>query len=86
MALAIPFIDAILNSDLKAQFNQRHTAHQIWEQLQIEMPGWDVGESTVRTYVRVRKTELDGAGRTSSQIALAWMMKMLQSDVPLRVI
>ena len=63
MARAIPVIDAILNSDLKAQFNQRHTAHQIWEQLQIEIPGCDVGESTVRTYVRVRKAELDGAGK-----------------------
>jgi hypothetical protein len=30
MALAIPFIDAILENDLKATFNQRHTAHQIW--------------------------------------------------------
>ena len=33
MALAIPFIDAILEIDLKATFNQRHTAHQIWERL-----------------------------------------------------
>ena len=71
MALAIPFIDAILDNDLKAQFNQRHTAHRIWEQLQVEIPGCDVGESTVRTYVRVRKTELDGAEQTSSQTALA---------------
>ena len=86
MARAIPVIDTILNSDLEAQFNQRHTAHQVWEQLQIEIPGCDVGESTVRTYVRIRKAELDGAGKTSSQIALAWMMKMLHSDVPLPVI
>jgi hypothetical protein len=70
MARAIPVIDTILNSELKAQFNQRHTAHQVWEQLQIEIPGCDVGESTVRTYVRVRKTELGGAGKASSQIAL----------------
>ena len=76
-AAAIPFIDAILENDFKAPFNQRHTAHQIWEQLQVEMPGCDVGESTVRTYVRVRKAELDGAEQTSSQTALAWMMKVL---------
>ena len=65
MALAIPYIDAILNSDLKAQFNQRHTAHQIWEQLQVEIPGCNVAESTVRKYVRARKAELDGADQTS---------------------
>ena len=29
MALAIPFIDAILENDLKATFNQQHTTHQI---------------------------------------------------------
>jgi hypothetical protein len=34
MALAIPLIDTILENDLKAPFNQRHTAHQIWSQLQ----------------------------------------------------
>ena len=33
MALAVPFIDDILKNDLKATFNQRHTAHQIWERL-----------------------------------------------------
>ena len=61
MALAIPFIDAILENDLKATFNQRHTAHQIWGRLQVEMPACDIGESTVRAYVRVRKAELDVA-------------------------
>ena len=68
-------------------FNQRHTAHQIWGRLQIEIPACDIGESTVRTYVRVRKAELDGAGQQmSSQIASAWMMEILHSDVPLRLI
>ena len=86
MARAIPVIDAILNSDLKAQFNQRHTAHEIWEQLQIEIPGCNVGESTVRTYVRGRKNELDGVRQVSSQVAIAWMMKMLHSDISLSVI
>ena len=52
MALAIPFIDAILENDLKAPFNLRHTAHQIWGRMQVEMPACDIGESTVRAYVR----------------------------------
>jgi hypothetical protein len=30
MALAIPFIDAILGTGLEPPFNQRHRAHQIW--------------------------------------------------------
>jgi transposase len=86
LALAIPLIDSILDNDLKAKFNQRHTAHQIWEKLQVEIPGGDVGESTVRAYVRVRKAELNGAEQSSSQTALAWMMKVLNSDVPLLAI
>ncbi len=85
MALAIPFIDAILENDLKATFNQRHTAHQIWGRMQVEMPACDIGESTVRAYVRVRKAELDEQ-QTSSQAAAAWMMEVLHSDVPLRII
>src|SRR3984893_17915710 len=56
MALAIPFMDSILKNDLKATFSPRHTAHQIWSRLQVEMPACDIGESTVRAYVRVRKT------------------------------
>ena len=43
----------------RATFNQRHTAHQIWGRMQVEMPACDIGESTVRAYVRVRKAELD---------------------------
>src|SRR5215467_7636264 len=86
MALAIPFIDVTLENDLKATFNQRHTAHQIWERLQVEMPECNFGESTVRAYVRVRRAELDIEGQTSSQTAAAWMMEVLHSDTPLRVI
>jgi hypothetical protein len=55
MALAIPFTDAILGNDLTVIFNKRHTAHQIWGRMQVEMPACDIGESTVRAYVRVRK-------------------------------
>jgi transposase len=87
MTLAIPFIDAILENDLKAVFNPRHTAHQIWGRLQVEMPACDIGESTVRAYVRARKAELDVAEQqTSSQNAAAWMLEVLHSDVPLRLI
>jgi transposase len=86
MALATPFIDAILENEVKATFNQRHTAHQIWERLQVEMPACDIGESTVRAYVRVRKAELYVVGQASSQTAAAWMLEVLHSDAPLRVI
>jgi transposase len=86
-ALAIPFIDAILESDLKAPSNQRHTAHQIWGRMQLEMPECDIAESTVRAYVRVRKAELHGTEQqTSSQVAASWMMEVLHSDASLRVI
>jgi len=85
MTIAIPFIDAILGNDLKATFNKRHTAHQIWDRMQVEMPACDVGESTVRAYVRVRKVELDER-QMSSEAASAWMLEVLHSDVPLRVI
>ena len=87
MALAIPFIDAILEQDFKTPFNQRHTAHQIWHRMQIEMPACDIGESTVRAYVRACKAKLDVAEQqTSSQAAAAWMMEVLHSDAALRVI
>jgi hypothetical protein len=85
MALAIPFIDAILENNLKTTFSNQHTAHQTWVRMQVEMPGCDIGESTVRAYVRVRKAELDEQ-QTSSQAAAAWMMEVLHRDVPLRFI
>ena len=87
MALAIPFIDTMMENDLKAPFNQRHTAHQIWGRMQLEMPACNIGESTVRAYVRARKAELDVAQQqTSSQAAAAWMMEVLHGDVPLGAI
>jgi hypothetical protein len=85
MALAIPFIDAVLENNLKATFSNQLTAHQIWVRMQVEMPGCDIGESTVRAYVRVLKAELDEQ-QTSSQAAAAWMMEVLHRDVPLRFI
>jgi transposase len=87
MALAIPLIDTILENDLKAPFNQRHTAHQIWSQLQAEMPTCTIGESTVRAYVRRRRPELDVAEQpTCSRTAAAWMMEVLNGEAPLGII
>jgi transposase len=56
LGAAIPFIDGILESDRKAPRKQRHTAHRIWNRLRREMPEVEVAESTVRRYVRQRKT------------------------------
>jgi hypothetical protein len=61
IGLAMAFIEAILEDDLKSTFNQRHTAHQIWVRVQAEMSACAIGESTVRAYVRIRKTELNVA-------------------------
>ena len=72
-------------NNLKATFGNQLTAHQIWVRMQVEMPGCDIGESTVRAYVRVRTAELDEQ-QTSSQAAAAWMMEVLHRDVPLRFI
>ena len=54
----IPFIEAILEVDQKAPHKQRHTAHRIWCRIRTEMPEVEVGECTVRRYVRQRKIEL----------------------------
>jgi hypothetical protein len=51
MTLAIPFIDAILEKDFKAPFNQRHTAHQIWGQhanRDASMRYWGIDSPGVR--------------------------------------
>lgn len=58
LAAAIPFIDAILESDRRAPRKQRHTAHRIWVRLRQETPEIVVGESTVREYVNLRKQAL----------------------------
>jgi transposase len=52
------FIDAILEADQRAPRKQRHTAHRIWTRIGAELPGAQVGESTVRQYVRARKRAL----------------------------
>jgi transposase len=51
------FVEAILEADRKAPRKQRHTAHRIWCRMRAEMPGVQIGESTIRHYVRERKIE-----------------------------
>jgi transposase len=51
-------IDAILAADRRAPRKQRHTAHRIWVRLQKEVPDCQIGESTVRQYVREAKRRL----------------------------
>jgi hypothetical protein len=55
---AVPFIDAILESDLKAPRKQRHTAHRIYNRLLVEKPEIQVAEATVRAYVRSQKLKI----------------------------
>jgi transposase len=55
---AVPFIDGILESDLKAPRKQRHTAHRIYNRLLSEKPEIKVAEATVRAYVRDRKLKI----------------------------
>ena len=58
LAPVAPFIEEMLEADRKAPRKQRHTAHRIWSRLKAENPEIDIGESTVRRYVRLRKQEL----------------------------
>ena len=43
----IPFIESILEGDRQAPRKQRHTAHRIWQRIQIAMPELRVAESTI---------------------------------------
>jgi transposase len=54
----VELIDGILEADRKAPRKQRHTAHRIWVRLGKEYPNFPVSESTVREYVRERKSAL----------------------------
>jgi transposase len=63
LAAAIPFIDEVLEADRKAHRKQRHTARRIFHRLRGEKPEIAVAESTVREYVRLRKTEMGLTGR-----------------------
>src|SRR5438309_9555655 len=55
---AMAFVDAVLEADKTAPRKQRHTAHRIWCRIRAEMPEVEVAESTIRRYVRERKTQL----------------------------
>ena len=60
---AMAFVDAVLEADRKAPRKQRHTAHRIWCRIRAEMPEVEVAESTIRRYVRKRKTQLRLVGQ-----------------------
>ena len=55
---AMAFVDAVLEADKTAPRKQRHTAHRIWCRIRAEMPEVEVAESTIRRYVRERKSQL----------------------------
>jgi transposase len=57
------FIDGILEADRKAPRKQRHTAHRIWRRIRRERPECEIGESTVRRYVRARRQEMGLLGK-----------------------
>lgn len=63
LAIALPFIDAILAADRQAPRKQRHTARRIFHRLQRELPACTAAESTVREYVREQKRALGLLGR-----------------------
>jgi hypothetical protein len=87
LAPAIPLIDVILLADRDVPCPQRHSAPSIHQQIQCEFAGVRVAGSTVRGYVRKRKTEL---GLTSQQVDLAaerseafeWMRVVQQGAIP----
>jgi hypothetical protein len=53
-----PFIDALLQADLKAPRKQRHTARRLFHRIRQEMPEASVSESSVRRYVRGTEAEV----------------------------
>ena len=87
LAPAIPLIDAILLADRDVPCPQRHSAPSIHHQIQCELAGVRVAGSTVRGYVRKRKTEL---GLPSQLVDLAaersevfeWMRAVQQGAIP----
>lgn len=52
------FIDRILDEDRSAPRKQRHTAHRIYQRIQVELPTIEIAERTVRQYVQERKRQL----------------------------
>lgn len=66
------FIDGILEGDRKAPRKQRHTAHRIWVRIGEKRPGYGIGESTVRRYVRARRPEVGLGERAEVFIAQSY--------------
>jgi transposase len=87
LAPAIPLIDVLLLADRDVPYPQRHSAPSIHHQIQCELAALRVAGSTVRGYVRKRKTEL---GLASQQVDLAaertevfeWMRAVQQGAIP----
>ena len=48
----------MLTEDRQAPPKQQHTARRIWQRLCAEVPGFSVGERSVRGYVRRRRRQL----------------------------
>ncbi len=61
-----PFIDQWLEDDKSVPRKQRHTSRRVWQRLILEH-GADIGESTVRRYV---KTVKDGYATPLAEIAV----------------
>ena len=72
-----PLIESWLDEDERNWRKQRHTAHRVWVRLRDEV-GVDIGESTVRNYVRQLKLER-GAQR-EQYLDLDWAPGDAQAD------
>lgn len=62
-----PLIDRWLEDDLKVPRKQRHTSRRVWQRLVLEH-GADIGESTVRRYV---KTVKDASATPLAEVIVA---------------
>ena len=72
-----PLIESWLDEDERNWRKQRHTAHRIWTRLRDEA-GADVGESTVRNYVR--RLKLERGTQREQYLDLDWAPGDAQAD------
>ena len=72
-----PLIESWLDEDERSWRKQRHTAHRIWARLRDEA-GADVGESTVRNYVR--RLKLERGAPSERYLDLDWAPGEAQAD------
>ena len=72
-----PLIESWLDEDAGNWRKQRHTAHRIWVRLRDEA-GAEVGESTVRNYVR--RLKLERGARREGYLDLDWAPGDAQAD------